>query len=352
MGRRILNSNRGAASTRIAVGILVVCVIFSIFVGALLYQGRTDGQVMDIIIPRGASLAKVTELLKEKGIVERPGFLKFVMRVSGGSSRVRAGEFRFRQNMRTIDALIVLYHDEPIVYHVTVPEGWTARQIGSLLAAQNLVSEPRFVELTMSPAMVKRYQLPSPTLEGFLYPDTYDFSKIDGEERIIERMVQRFMQVYEKDIRAEMLSKKMSLLNLVTLASIVEKETGNPNERELVSSVFHNRLKKRMRLQSDPTTIYGITNFNGNLTRADLQRYSPYNTYVIPGLPPGPIASPGLATLKATLNPAKTNFLYFVANRKGSHIFSETYAQHARNVNTYQMRGVSREEEKGGGRRH
>ena len=136
--------------------------------------------------------------------------------------------------------------------------------------------------------------------------------------------------------------KKMSLLELVTLASIVEKETGNPTERELVSSVFHNRIKKRMRLQSDPTTIYGIANFNGNLTKADLLRYSPYNTYVIYGLPPGPIASPGLAALKATLNPAQTNYLYFVANGQGKHLFSETYEKHSRYVNTYQGKGGSK----------
>lgn len=337
--RGVVSSRKGSTASKLAIGLLVAVITFTVLTAALLYQGRTDGVVADIIIPRGSSIAKVCEILKEHKIISNPGLFKVILRVTGGSTRVRAGEFRFREGMRTIDALIVLYHDEPIVYHVTVPEGWTIRQIGELLAAQNLVNPKRFIELATTRTAAARFNLTAPSLEGFLYPDTYDFSKIDGEERIIERMVQRFYQVYDRDLKAQCAERKMSLLDLVTLASIVEKETGNPEERELVSSVFHNRIKKRMRLQSDPTTIYGIPNFNGNLTKADLQRYSPYNTYVIYGLPPGPIASPGLAAMKATLNPAKTDYLYFVANGQGKHLFSDTYAKHSRYVNTYQVRG-------------
>lgn len=329
-------------ASKLAVGLLVVVLVFTVFAAALLYQGRTDGVVTDVIIPRGSSLAKVSDILKERKIIENASLFKFILRVSGGASRVRAGEFRFREHMRTIDALFVLYQDEPIVYHVTVPEGWTIRQIADLLAAQNLVNPRRFIELTTTKTSAVRFNLPAPSLEGFLYPDTYDFSKIDGEDRIVERMVQRFQQVYDRELKTLAAEKQMSLLDLVTFASIVEKETGNPSERELVASVFHNRLKKRMRLQSDPTTIYGIPNFNGNLTRADLLRFSPYNTYVIYGLPPGPIASPGLAAMKATLLPAKTDYLYFVANGQGKHLFSESYEKHSRFVNTYQARGGSK----------
>ena len=134
----------------------------------------------------------------------------------------------------------------------------------------------------------------------------------------------------------------LALAQWETLASIIEKETGVPTERELISSVFHNRLKKKMRLQSDPTTIYGIVNFDGNLTRKHLQTSTPYNTYTIPALPPGAICSPGLATLRATLNPANTNYLYFVANGQGTHLFSETYGQHSQKVDQYQKRRATR----------
>jgi UPF0755 protein len=326
----------GSVATKLAIGILVICVALTIVVGAMLYQGSTQGKVTDVVIPRGSSVAKVVEILNANHIIENPTFFKIVLRVTGGAGKVRAGEFRFREQMRAIDAMMVLYNDEPIVYHVTIPEGWTVKQIGDLLAAQKLVDPNRFLELTLNRAAAQKFNLPSPTLEGFLFPDTYDFSKIDGEERVVERMVGRFLQVWEKELKLEAEEKKMSMLDLVTFASIVEKETGNPSERNLVASVFHNRLKKKMRLQSDPTTIYGILNFNGNLTKADLLRFSPYNTYVIPALPPGPIASPGLASLQATLRPAKSNYLFFVANKKGSHVFSETYSQHARYVNAYQ----------------
>jgi UPF0755 protein len=129
----------------------------------------------------------------------------------------------------------------------------------------------------------------------------------------------------------------MTLESVVTLASIVEKETGNPQERPLVASVFHNRLKKGMRLQSDPTTIYSIPDYKGNITKADLLRYHPYNTYTIPALPPGPIASPGLAAISAVLKPAQTDYLFFVASPQGSHVFSKTYEQHSRQVTTNQI---------------
>ena len=194
----------------------------------------------------------------------------------------------------------------------------------------------------MDPKTAERFNLSTPSLEGFLYPDTYSFSRIDAEEKIVERMVGRFFEKFTNEYREELKANGWTLEKLVTLASIVEKETGVGDERGLVSSVFHNRLKKRMRLQSDPTTIYGIRDFNGNITKADLQRYTPYNTYVIPGLPPGPIANPGLASLMAALRPTQSDFLYFVSNNQGSHFFSKTYGQHAGHVNKFQKRSISK----------
>lgn len=320
--------------TLIALG-LVGCLLLSFFF-YLIFRGEADGEVKDLLIPRGATLAQVSEVLHQNEVVGDPKLFKILLRLTRGNSKVRAGEFRFKTHMSALNALSVLYNDEEIVHQVTIPEGWTVRQIAEVIAAAKLVNREKFLELALSKSSATRYGLKTPTLEGFLYPDTYAFSLIDGEERIIDRMVQQFLTHYKNELRADAEAQGMSLETLVTLASVIEKETGSSNEREIISSVFHNRLKKGMRLQSDPTTIYGIANFNGNLTKADLLRYSPYNTYVINGLPPGPIANPGIATLKATLHPAKTEYLFFVSNNQGAHVFSKTYQEHARYVSGYQ----------------
>lgn len=229
-----------------------------------------------------------------------------------------------------------LYSGDPILHAVTIPEGWTVRLIADALEKQGLINKENFLKLALSKASAQKYQLKTPHLEGFLFPETYNFSRVDGDEKILDQMVSTFFNHYNKSLKQDTERLGFSVERLVTFASIVEKETGVASERPMVASVFHNRLKKRMRLQSDPTTIYGIENFNGNLTKADLQRPSPYNTYTIPALPLGPIASPGLESLKATLFPAETEFLYFVSNNKGSHIFSKTYGDHSRHVNGYQ----------------
>lgn len=306
----------------------------------MLFRGDAQGEIKDLIIPRGATLAHVSEILNQNEIIQNPKLFKVLLRVTGGNSKVRAGEFRFKTHMNALGALSVLYNDEEIVHPVTIPEGWTARQIAELIETSKLGKREKFLQIALDRASAAKYGFKTPSLEGFLYPDTYAFSRLDGEDKIVDRMVHQFLTHYHKELEAEARAQGMSLEKLVTLASVIEKETGSAMERELVSSVFHNRLKKGMRLQSDPTTIYGIPNFNGNLTKADLLRYSPYNTYVIPGLPPGPIANPGLATLKATLAPARTDYLYFVSNNQGAHVFSKTYEEHARYVSGYQGRPI------------
>lgn len=303
-----------------------------------LYEGSTDGTSKEIIIPYKTSLRQVAEILHKENVIRRPWFFRTLMRFTRGASYVRAGEFRFTEDMRPVRALYTLYFEEPVLHRVSIPEGWTIKQIAQLLAKEKLVDEKKFIELALNPTTATRYKLKVPHLEGFLFPETYSFSKVEGEEKILDRMVQTFFSKFSPEIREAAKAYNFSLEEVVTLASIVEKETGAPEERVLISSVFHNRLKKKMRLQSDPTTIYGIVNFNGNLKRDDLKRYSAYNTYVIPALPPGPIASPGEAALRAAVFPATTKFLYFVSNNSGHHIFSETYTQHSRHVNNFQVR--------------
>ena len=303
----------------------------------MLYQGAPEGEFKEILIQRGSSIAQVTQTLQENSIITHPLLFKGLLRVTKGEKRVRAGEFRFHSGMSAMDALKVLYFNEPIIHQVTIPEGYSIRQIAEVLSAIKLINNDTFLEKALSASYAKKYNFEAPSLEGYLFPDTYTFSRVDREDKIIDQMVQNFIKKTGSSLRENAQKIGMTLENIVTLASIIEKETANPDERPLVSSVFHNRLKKGMRLQSDPTTIYAIPNFKGNITKADLLRYHPYNTYTIPALPPGPIASPGLAAINAALAPAQTDYLFFVAGTQGSHIFSKTYGQHSRQVTANQV---------------
>jgi UPF0755 protein len=315
---------------------------FGLFLVAVsILQGSGD-QDKAVLIPRGFAVGKIGTLLESEGVITSPQLFKWLVLGSGGNRRVRAGEYAFKTGMGPFNAVLTLYFSHPVEHMVTIPPGWNARQIAGILAAQKLVQPEKFLSLVFSKENASKHKVQAPSLEGFLFPDTYAFSRIDGEEKIIDRMVQRFFSKVDNQLVAQAKAKGFSLEQLVTLASIIEKETGASNERELISSVFHNRLKKRMRLQSDPTTIYGIANFNGNLTKKDLQTATPYNTYAIFGLPPGAIASPGLAALEATVKPADTKYLYFVANNQGGHVFSETYAEHSNHVDHFQKRRATR----------
>lgn len=330
-------SGRGSGILR-GIAFLVLVGIF----GFVFFSPRGPHEPRQILIPRGMAASQVVDTLGREGVVRYPSLLKSFLRFTGGTNRVRAGEFRFKTNSRLLEALYVLYYSEPIYHQVTIPEGWSIRQIAPILAREKLIDEKKFVSLALDRETAKKFKITAPSLEGFLYPDTYKFSRVDGEQRILERMVQGFMSRFDPNIQARATQLGMTREQVVTLASIVEKETGVPQEREVIASVFHNRLKKKMRLQSDPTTIYGIANFNGNLTKKDLLTPTPYNTYTIYGLPPGPIASPGISAIRAVLYPATSNYLYFVANNRGSHLFSETYAQHAKYVDDYQRSAASR----------
>jgi UPF0755 protein len=316
-------------------------VFVSFLVAYSLATGKGD-QEKTVLIQRGVPVGKIGLQLQAEGVISNPYLFKMLVLGSGGNRRVKAGEYAFKTEMGPLNAVMVLYFSDPVEHVVTVPEGWNARQIAAIFAAQKLVDPQKFVDIVLSRKSAMKYKLSSPTLEGFLFPDTYTFSRIDGEERIVDRLVQRFFAKVDQNLIASAKRQGMTLESLVTLASIIEKETGVPVERELISSVFHNRLKKKMRLQSDPTTIYGISNFNGNLTRKDLLTSTAYNTYTIAALPPGAICSPGLSALQATVNPAKTKYLYFVANNQHAHIFTETYAEHSKAVDRYQKRHPTR----------
>lgn len=315
---------------------LLLMVIIATGLVLFLFQ-PTDKQGPDqiIIIEEGMSLREVADVLEAKALIRNKTLFMLWARVMGHSRRIKAGEYMMSAQMTPRRIIEIITRGAIISHTVTIPEGYSVAQIAELFVQKGLVDKQEFLTLTVNPDFVKQCGISGRRLEGYLYPDTYRFGRGLSAKLVINTMVKRFW---------EMVSPYQDLLNesgmtwneVVTLASIVEKETGREEERPIIASVFLNRLKKRMRLESDPTVIYGIEDFDGNLTRNDLSTKTPYNTYIIPGLPPGPIANPGLNAILAVLHPAQTDYVYFVSKNDGTHFFSKTLKEHDRAVRIYQ----------------
>ena len=288
-----------------------------------------------IIVPEGVTLKEVASTLEEKGIITNKTFFMLWTRLMGYGRKIKAGEYLLSSSMPPIRIIEILTRGIIITHAVTFPEGFSADQIAEMLAEKGLVDKSEFISLTTDPDILDKYGISGPSLEGFLYPDTYQFARGLSPESIIDVMINRFREVVAPYMQL-IENSGFTMEEVITLASIVEKETGRAEERPIIASVFLNRIKKRMRLESDPTVIYGIKDFSGNLRRNDLSEPTPYNTYIIRGLPPGPIANPGIESIRAVLYPAETDFLYFVSKNDGSHFFSKSLEEHNRAVRAYQ----------------
>ena len=292
-----------------------------------------------VFIRKGTPLKKVSELLEQEGIIRNRHFFVFITTLLGKKTRIKAGEYEFHTQMLPLDVLSALSKGQVKHHLVTIPEGLTLSQIAQLLENSNLVEKKGFLQKTSSPPFINALglsQLAGPTLEGYLFPDTYHLLREMDPAEVIQMMVHQFRKVFGPDFARWASELGISERDVVILASIIEKETSLPEEKPLVSAVFHNRLRKKIPLQSDPTVIYGIKNFNGNLTKQDLMRPTPYNTYVIAGLPPTPICNPGKDSLLAAVHPAPVSYLYFVSKNDGSHYFSSAIEEHNQAVWKYQ----------------
>lgn len=289
-----------------------------------------------VLIPQGAQFQTIVHGLVSEGMLTNGWVFSWWARLTKADRKIKSGEYEFTELLSPLEILRRLTEGESLRFAVTIPEGKTVKEIAAILAGKKLGTEENFLCLNKDPAFLDRWGLPPQGMEGYLFPDTYYFSRFATPEEILGKMIVRFYQVFTPAMYRQAEALSMSPHEVVTLASLVEKETGAEVERPLVSAVFHNRLKKRMLLQCDPTVIYGIENFDGNLTRLHLQTPTPYNTYVFPGLPPGPIANPGLHSLLATLNPADRPYVYFVAKGDGTHEFSSDLASHNRAVQRFQ----------------
>jgi UPF0755 protein len=284
----------------------------------------------------GDSLTRVVYALEAKGLIRNAKVTRWFAEVEDLSSQIKVGEYELSAAQSTRQILETLAQGRVRTHAVVIPEGQRASEIADRLAAAGLADREEFLEVVFDPEAPIRMGVEGSSLEGYLYPDTYRFSRGLPPERIAEAMVEEFLRVYH-DLGSG--DSPLSMREFVTLASIVEKETGAADERPLIAAVFLNRLKRGMRLETDPTVIYGIEDFDGNLRRIHLKDDSnPYNTYRIRGLPPGPIASPGRGALQAVLEPADTAYLYFVSRNDGTHVFSKTYAEHNAAVDKFQRR--------------
>ncbi len=303
----------------------------------LMNPSREGGGDQIFYVRSGSTLNEVTDELHSREIITSKCLFLLWARVMGYSKSIKAGEYRLNAGMTPLKILGILGRGAIITHPVTIPEGFTMKQIGYLLGEKGVVNKDEFLALAGDPDISRRYGISGPSLEGYLYPDTYHFARGLSSMSVIDVMVGRFKEVYAP-LREIAERSGMTMEKIVILASIVEKETGLGKERPLIASVFLNRLKKRMRLESDPTVIYGLKDFDGNLQRRHLVQQTPYNTYVIRGLPPGPIANPGQEAIKAVLYPTKSNYLYFVSKNDGSHYFSKTLSEHNRAVEIYQKK--------------
>jgi UPF0755 protein len=308
----------------------------------LLYFLRTpassDPVEVIVEVPMGTSLPALTVMLEEKGVVRNAVKFRWLARLKGAANQIKAGEYQLSTGLRPMELLDKLVRGEIILRQITFPEGYTIRQMAQLLAAQDLANADLFIAAATDADFVHQLGIQASSLEGYLFPDTYRFARGLTAESIVRSMVARFSEHFGPAQEDQARQLGYTRHQVVILASVVEKETAVAAERPLIAGVFMNRLRRRIRLQSDPTVIYGIKDFDGNLTRVHLNTDSPYNTYTRQGLPAGPICNPGAASIEAALNGTPTPYLYFVAKKDGTHHFSATLAEHNAAVLRHQKR--------------
>lgn len=280
------------------------------------------------IVEKGQSAAKIAKNLEENSIISNNFVFLLYVRLTDQAQKLKPGEYEIPRNSSLKKVVAQIVSGRTIRYQITIPEGYTARQICEQFVKKELMTKKQCTDFVINPSLFLKNSDGIETLEGYLFPETYFFERSTTPKEMIQTLVNQFYKVIPPDALQKAKEKNLTLHEWVTLASLIEKETGFAEERPLIAGVFHNRLKKGMLLQTDPSVIYGIENFDGNLTRKHLQTDTPYNTYTRKGLPKGPIASPGKGALMAAIRPTATEAYYFVAKGGGKHYFSKTLGQH------------------------
>jgi UPF0755 protein len=306
-----------------------------IFLSLLNSHPSGDRRFIPFVIAPGETFGRVSDRLKADGLVRSREFFYYSGRLTGRSGKMKAGEYELNTHMSASEILEVIIGSSVKLVRVTILEGMTMFQVASRLEEMGLVDKAQFLELCWDPVFLEELMIPSFSVEGYLFPETYYLARGTSARRMIRTFVEMFWAKIDDDDLERARRLNMSIHQAVTMASVIEKETGLTGEMGLISSVFHNRIAKRMRLQSDPTAIYDIMPYGGRVTRDHLFRKTPFNTYQIPGLPLTPVSNPGLMAIRAALNPQQTPYLFFVSRRDGSHHFSATYEEHKKAIDRF-----------------
>jgi UPF0755 protein len=323
---------------KISIVVFVFLLFFAAGLGLWSWHAlnHQNPQQKTVRVLKGSSLKKVAAQLAEEKIVRDKTFFELFVRFGKRGKTLRAGEYDIPVNSKLTEIVDQMIEGRVKLYKLTIPEGYTTGDICALLIKKGLSTGEECTQQTGRVDLLKDAP-PAANLEGYLFPETYLYEYDATPSSLVEQMTNEFYRRVDSNRVEKARANELTLFDVVILASVVEKETGKADERPLIAGVFRNRLKLGMPLQSDPTVIYGIKDFNGNLTRKDLETDSPYNTYTRTGLPKGPICNPGLEAIDAVLSPAPTEYLYFVAKGDGSHYFSKTLEEHNEAVKKYQL---------------
>ena len=303
------------------------------------YRGYTGAEQF-VEIPPSTSTAEIGRRLIEGGIIRDEIAFRTALWRTGRARSLKAGEYRFAEPLTALEAVETLARGDVYARRITFPEGLTILEMAALYESRGFGSAPDFIEAARDASLIADLDVGAGDLEGYLFPDTYALPRGTPASRLVALMVDQFRVGYTEALQRSADEQELTTRQVVTLASLVEKETGRADERLIVAAVYRNRLRIGMGLQADPTVVYALQEagrYDGNIRRQDLEIDSPYNTYRYRGLPPGPIAAPGKASLEAALTPADVPYLYFVSRNDGSHAFAETLAAHNRNVREFQI---------------
>jgi UPF0755 protein len=331
---------------RNAAVILVVFALLAIAYTAfeLFVPVQAVNKNIEVEIPRGATFRQAAEILQRERLIRDVKVFLLLGKLAGADRKIRAGFYSFWSSMSPMDIFSIIRKGRIIEFELRVLEGDSLYEIADTFEKAGVESAEKVLDLCRDPDFLEKHAIEAPSAEGYLFPDTYVVPKGMKAEDALGLMIQHMAEKAGPAAQAKARRMGMTLNEVLTLASIIEKEAVVDSERPIISAVYHNRLRKGMMLQADPTAIYGVKRSRERITRNDLQRRTPYNTYVIKGLPPGPIAAPGLKSIEAALQPAPVSYLYFVSNNDGTHNFSDTLSEHAEAVRSYREKKRQKEE--------